>query len=85
MVDALVVGNYEGQNALAAVTSTGSLIFLLVTELLNSGIEAVVDRIGPELHPLSGFAKDCGSAAVLFALIFALIVWLVVLFTIIFG
>ena len=62
-----------------------SLIFLLVTELLNSGIEAVVDRIGPELHPLSGFAKDCGSAAVLFALIFALIVWLVVLFTIIFG
>ena len=54
-----------------------SLIFLLVTELLNSGIEAVVDRIG--------FAKDCGSAAVLFALIFALIVWLVVLFTIIFG
>ena len=62
-----------------------SLIFLLVTELLNSGIEAVVDRIGPELHPLSGFAKDCGSAAVLFALIFVLIVWLVVLFTIIFG
>jgi diacylglycerol kinase (ATP) len=43
----------------------GSLVLLLVIELLNTAIEVVVDRIGPEWHPLSGRAKDLGSAAVL--------------------
>ncbi|HBM84685.1 MAG TPA: diacylglycerol kinase, partial [Halieaceae bacterium] len=42
-----------------------SLLFLLVVELLNSAVEAVVDRVGLEYHPLSGAAKDMGSAAVL--------------------
>lgn len=56
-----------------------SIVFLLVTELLNSGIEAAIDRIGPEIHPLSKYAKDAGSAAVLFALTFAVVTWLAVL------
>jgi diacylglycerol kinase (ATP) len=46
---------------------------------MNSAIEAVVDRIGPELHELSGRAKDIGSAAVLLALVNAAVVWLLVL------
>ncbi|MDH3830263.1 MAG: diacylglycerol kinase [Gammaproteobacteria bacterium] len=48
-------------------------------ELMNSAIEAVVDRIGPEQHELSGRAKDIGSAAVLVALVNAAVVWLLIL------
>ena len=55
-----------------------SLVFLLVTELLNSGIEA-------EIHPLSKYAKDAGSAAVLFALTFTVITWVSVILSIFFA
>ena len=54
-------------------------LLVLMFELINSAIEAIVDRIGPELHELSGRAKDIGSAAVLVALINAAVVWLLVL------
>ncbi|NNG12473.1 MAG: diacylglycerol kinase [Halobacteria archaeon] len=54
-------------------------VLVLVVELLNSAIEAVVDRIGAERHALAGRAKDIGSAAVLIALINAGLVWLIVL------
>ena len=57
----------------------GSLILILIVELLNSGIEAVVDRFGGEMHKLSGRAKDIGSAAVLLTLINAAITWGVIL------
>ena len=59
--------------------------FVLVTELLNSGIEAAIDRIGPEIHPLSKYAKDAGSAAVLFALTFTVITWVSVILSIFFA
>ncbi len=52
-----------------------SLVFLLVTELLNSAVEAAIDRIGPEINPLSKYAKDAGSCAVLIAIFFALLAW----------
>jgi diacylglycerol kinase (ATP) len=55
-----------------------SLLFVLIVELLNSAIETVVDRIGAERHPLSGRAKDMGSAAVMLALIAAATVWAIV-------
>ncbi|WP_289171986.1 diacylglycerol kinase [uncultured Parasutterella sp.] len=57
----------------------GSVILVLIVEVLNSAIEAVVDRFGGEIHPLSGKAKDLGSAAVLLALTFALITWVSIL------
>ena len=57
-----------------------SLLLILVVELLNSAVEAVVDRIGPEHHELSGTAKDMGSAAVFFTLAIAALVWIAVLF-----
>ena len=56
-----------------------SWMLVLMFELVNSGIEAVVDRIGTESHELSGRAKDVGSAAVLLALVNAAVVWLLVL------
>jgi len=52
-----------------------SCLLVLVVELLNSAIEAVVDRIGEEQHHLAGAAKDLGSAAVLVSLVFLAVVW----------
>jgi len=56
------------------------LVFVLVVELINSALEAVVDRISLESHPLSKNAKDLGSAAVALAIAIALAAWGVVLF-----
>ena len=57
----------------------GSLFIVLITELLNSAIEAIVDRIGSEQHELSGRAKDIGSAAVFISLINVVVVWTIIL------
>ena len=51
----------------------------VVAELLNSGIEAVVDRIGTEYHEISGRAKDLGSAAVFVMLVLTLLTWVLIL------
>lgn len=53
----------------------GSVLLVMIVELLNTGIEAVVDRIGPEWHALSKRAKDMGSAAVLLSLLLAGGIW----------
>ncbi|SMY17456.1 MULTISPECIES: diacylglycerol kinase [Photobacterium] len=58
----------------------GSLFIVVIAELINSAIEAVVDRIGPEHHELSGRAKDIGSAAVFVALVLVVITWGSILF-----
>ncbi|EKO3987480.1 diacylglycerol kinase [Vibrio fluvialis] len=57
----------------------GSLFIILITELLNSAVEAIVDRVGTEYHELSGRAKDIGSAAVFVALANAAVVWGIIL------
>lgn len=56
-----------------------SVLLVLVAELLNSGIEAAVDRHGSEIHPLAKKAKDAGSAAVFVALANVVITWLICL------
>ncbi len=53
----------------------GSVVFVMIVELMNSAVEAVVDRIGLERHELSGRAKDLGSAAVFLAIGLALMIW----------
>jgi len=58
----------------------GVLVFVLCIELINSALEAVVDRISLERHPLSKNAKDLGSAAVTLAILLAAAAWIVVLF-----
>ncbi len=57
----------------------GSMVIVLIVELINSAIEAVVDRVSLERHPLSKNAKDFGSAAVLLACLLSGATWLVVL------
>ncbi|QLE85805.1 MULTISPECIES: diacylglycerol kinase [Shewanella] len=57
----------------------GSVFLVLIVELLNSAIEAVVDRVGDEIHPLSGQAKDVASAAVFLSLMLCGITWLMVI------
>lgn len=68
-----------GRSLVEQILLIASLVLVLIVELLNSAIEAVVDRIGPEHHELSGRAKDIGSAAVFVALLAAGALWLAVL------
>ncbi|OPX56572.1 diacylglycerol kinase (ATP) [Oceanospirillum multiglobuliferum] len=65
-----------GQTAIERLLLIGCCFLVLITELMNSAVEAVVDRIGPEFHELSGRAKDIGSAAVFIALALAGITWI---------
>ncbi|TQV78297.1 diacylglycerol kinase [Exilibacterium tricleocarpae] len=58
----------------------GSVVLVLIVELLNSGIEAVVDRVGTEYNELAGRAKDLGSAAVFLSLLLTGYIWVTILF-----
>jgi diacylglycerol kinase (ATP) len=64
-----------GRTAVERSLLIGSCLLVLIVELLNTGIENVVDRFGYEQHRLSGQAKDLGSAAVFVSLLLAVIVW----------
>ncbi len=64
-----------GQNWLEVSMLIGTVTLVLVVELLNTGIESAIDRIGPEWHDLSKRAKDMGSAAVLLSLLLCVGVW----------
>lgn len=66
---------YLGHNGIQRAMMIGSVILVLIVELLNSAIEAAVDRISIEHHLLAKRAKDMGSAAVFFALVNAVVVW----------
>lgn len=68
-----------GDNGIEIAILIGSVLLLLIVELMNSAIEAVVDRFGGEIHELSGRAKDMGSAAVFIAMVNVAICWLLVL------
>ena len=68
-----------GKNGLERALLLGVWLFVLIVELINSSLEAVVDRIGLDAHELSGRAKDLGSAAVLGALLLAAVVWINIL------
>ena len=68
-------GFWLGQTGVEKALLVGVVLMVLVVELLNSAVEAVVDRVGMEHHELAGRAKDIGSAAVLLSLVVVLIVW----------
>ncbi|AZG73752.1 diacylglycerol kinase [Shewanella livingstonensis] len=61
-----------------------TLLIVLIVELLNSAIEAVVDRVGDEIHPLSGQAKDIASAAVFISLVMCAVTWGIVIWPLLF-
>ncbi len=81
---ALVViplGLWIGENGVERAVLVGPMILVLIVELINSAIEATVDRVGYEHHELSGLAKDLGSAAVLASFGLLGLTWLLVLFS----
>lgn len=67
---------WVGRNWIEIALLAGSVMMVLIVELLNSAIETVVDRVSPDLHPLSKRAKDIGSAAVMLALLTCTALWL---------
>jgi len=69
-----------GSSSIEKVLLIGSIVLVLLVELLNSAVEAVVDRVGFEHHELSGRAKDIGSAAVMLTLLWAAATWALILF-----
>lgn len=75
MLVAIILTFFIDVSGLERILLIGSVVLVVILELVNSAIEAVVDRIGPEYHELSGRAKDMGSAAVLIAIILGLFTW----------
>ena len=66
---------YVGRTWVETALLAGSVMLVLIVELLNTGLETAIDRIGPEWHDLSKRAKDMGSAAVLLALLLCAGIW----------
>jgi len=64
-----------GETTIEKILLIACVALVLIVELLNSAIETAINRIGLEVHPLSGQAKDMGSAAVLVSLLLTLFVW----------
>jgi diacylglycerol kinase (ATP) len=75
LVPLLPLGLWLGETPTERAVLIGSLLTVPIVELLNSAVEAVVDRVGPERHELSGRAKDSASAAVFLSILFAVGVW----------
>ena len=75
-----MLGFYGEADAAGFLMSlVGAVLLLMLVEMLNSAVEVLVDRISTERHPLSGYAKDLGSAAVFFALLLLFSTWALVL------
>lgn len=76
LIAGLPLALWIGQGWVERSMLIATLVLILVVELLNTGIEAAIDRFGPVRHPLAKKAKDTGSAAVLLSLLLAAGVWL---------
>lgn len=72
---------WVGRGWVEVALLAGSVLLVMIVELLNCGVETAIDRIGPEWHALSKKAKDMGSAAVLLAVLLAAGIWLAALAT----
>lgn len=80
-VIAIILACWLDVDAITRVLLIGSVLLVMIVEIINSAIEAVVDRIGTERHELSGRAKDMGSAAVFLAIAIALFTWVTLLWS----
>ncbi|WP_058912423.1 diacylglycerol kinase [Entomohabitans teleogrylli] len=76
---AIIIACWLDVDAITRVLLIGSVVLVMIVEILNSALEAIVDRIGTDYHELSGRAKDMGSAAVLMAIILAVFTWVTLL------
>jgi diacylglycerol kinase (ATP) len=70
-----------GRSWVETVLLAGTVVLIMIIELLNTGIETAIDRIGPEWHDLSKRAKDMGSAAVLLSFLLCTATWLMALYS----
>lgn len=77
---AVPLGLWLGRTGVERALLVATVLLVLIVELVNSAIEATVDRIGFERHALAGLAKDIGSAAVLMSFVLLAVVWALVLF-----
>ena len=73
------IGVWLGRSGIERALLVGSLLIVLIVELLNSAVEAAIDRISKKSHKLSGRAKDMGSAAVYLSILLAILTWALVL------
>jgi diacylglycerol kinase (ATP) len=78
LIPLLPLGLWLGETPVERAMLVGSLLLVPIVELLNSAIEANVDRVGTERHELSARAKDIASAAVLMSIMFAAVIWLLI-------
>ncbi len=74
------LGIFLGDGGVEKALLVATVLLVPIVEILNSAIEAVVDRFGGEMHELSGRAKDMGSAAVALSIALVIAVWILVLF-----
>ncbi len=72
-------GLWFGRTGIERALLVAPMLIILIVELLNSAVEAAIDRIGPEHHELSGLAKDIGSAAVFAAFVLLAAMWVLIL------
>ena len=79
LVPLVPIALWLGQSGVEKALLIGSLLLVLSIELLNSAIEAVIERYGPEFHELAGRAKDMGSAAVFVLMVNVVVVWACIL------
>ena len=79
LIPLIPLGIWLGETPVERAMLVGSLLIVPIVELLNSAIEANVDRVGLERHELSGRAKDIASAAVFSSIAFCLVVWALIL------
>lgn len=79
LIVAIPLALWLGTTLLEKVLLISSVLLVMVVELLNSALEAVVDRMGTEHHELAGRAKDMGSAAVLVTIVLSVLIWLGIL------
>ena len=73
------LGVWLGRDGIERSLLVGSLLLVLIVELLNSAIEATVDRVSKKHHKLSGRAKDMGSAAVILSIALVIMTWALIL------
>ncbi|NEX21472.1 diacylglycerol kinase [Thiorhodococcus mannitoliphagus] len=79
LIPLIPLGIWLGESPVERAVLIGSLLVVPIIELLNSAIEANVDRVGLEKHELSGRAKDIASAAVLSSIAFCVVIWALIL------
>ena len=72
---------FIGQTWVEIALLAGSVMIVMIVELLNTGLESAIDRIGPQWHDLSKRCKDLGSAAVLLSIVLSLGIWIAALTT----